>query len=97
MLQSIRVRASNGGTLDVMSRINFGKIYTVEHNVKVFDFGQVHTESERRLHNQFMLVLHRRMQSSAQTMNTSQPIPEDEEDEDEHEESEEEYEDSGEE
>lgn len=32
--------------LDQMSRLNFGKIYTVEHNVKVRDVGKV-TETSK--------------------------------------------------
>lgn len=28
-------------TLDPLSRLNFGKIYTVEHNVKVLPIGQI--------------------------------------------------------
>jgi hypothetical protein len=42
MLSAIPVRAN--GRSDKMfsaSRINFGKVYTVEHNVKVYDFGNV--------------------------------------------------------
>lgn len=31
--------------LDVKSRINFAKIYTVEHNVKVMEVGQIGQES----------------------------------------------------
>ena len=39
--------------LDPLSRINFHKIYNVEHNVKVYDFGQVHRDSEFWLEYQF--------------------------------------------
>lgn len=35
--------------LDRMSRVNFGKIYTVEHNVKVLPVGRITGEFERRL------------------------------------------------
>lgn len=31
--------------LDSMSRLNYGKIYTVEHNVKVLPIGQVSPDS----------------------------------------------------
>ena len=31
--------------LDSMSRLNFGKIYTVEHNVKVLKVGRISTKS----------------------------------------------------
>ncbi|KAL2352432.1 hypothetical protein BJ546DRAFT_1050302 [Cryomyces antarcticus] len=43
--------------LDSMSRINFGKIYTVEHNVKVFDFGDVHPDSQMWLLHQWQAVM----------------------------------------
>lgn len=32
---------------DVMSRINYAKVYTVEHNVKVCFIGRIHTESKK--------------------------------------------------
>jgi hypothetical protein len=31
--------------LSPMSRLNFGKVYTVEHNIKVMDIGKVDTTS----------------------------------------------------
>ncbi|KAL4933293.1 uncharacterized protein BDV17DRAFT_251537 [Aspergillus undulatus] len=37
-----------GERLDPMSRLNFGKIYTVEHNVKVLPIGKVATRSMAR-------------------------------------------------
>jgi hypothetical protein len=43
MLTSIRVKPSRrGDAMYKASRINFAKIYTVEHNVKVYDFGDVY-------------------------------------------------------
>ena len=48
MMEPIGVKATvHGERLDKMSRINFGKIYTVEHNVKVYDFGNVKPSSIR--------------------------------------------------
>jgi hypothetical protein len=41
--------ASPDEKLDVMSRINFGKIYTVEYNVKIKEVGMLRGESKRRL------------------------------------------------
>ncbi|KAF1848721.1 uncharacterized protein K460DRAFT_276589 [Cucurbitaria berberidis CBS 394.84] len=38
---SIRVESTAGETLDVESRVNYGKAYAVEHNVKVLDIGMV--------------------------------------------------------
>jgi hypothetical protein len=34
-------KASADQQLDLMSRLNFNKIYTIEHNVKVMDVGKV--------------------------------------------------------
>jgi hypothetical protein len=53
MLPSIRVRGrSRRDELNAFSRVNFAKIYTVEHNVKVFDFGDVHEDyRDLLLHN----------------------------------------------
>lgn len=42
--------------LDPMSRIDFSRIYTVEHNVKVFDFGNVHEDHMQRLIAQWIRV-----------------------------------------
>lgn len=39
--------------LDPQSRINFGGTVTVQHNVKVRAYGQVHPASMRALHTQF--------------------------------------------
>lgn len=38
---SIRVEPTASETLEPASRINYGKPYVVEHNVKVFDVGMV--------------------------------------------------------
>lgn len=35
--------------LDMLSRLNYAKIYTVEHNVKVFFIGRVDSASEREV------------------------------------------------
>jgi len=80
MLSSIRVNANNNGALDIMSRENFGKIYTVEHNVKVFDFGQVHNDFRLVLDRQFWEVLRRRSHRTTQPVGTAQTIPEVDED-----------------
>lgn len=40
-------------TMDLMSRVNFLKLYTVEHNVKVEDFGYVDPNDEWKLMAQF--------------------------------------------
>jgi hypothetical protein len=54
---AIRVRQRNNfEKMDKMSRVNFAKIYTVEHNVKVYDFGQVHRDDEVHLIANFQAV-----------------------------------------
>ena len=40
-LPPIRIRAERGEALQPQSRINFSKIYTIEHNVKVKEVGRV--------------------------------------------------------
>ena len=42
--QALRVVTDGNETLDVCSRINFGKTYTVEHNVKVLSIGTIAPE-----------------------------------------------------
>lgn len=45
MLESIRVKArKRSDIMDRMARLNYIKIYAVEHNVKVYDFGMVRPE-----------------------------------------------------
>ena len=38
---SIRVQSTEGEHLEPESRVNYGKAYAVEHNVKVLDVGMV--------------------------------------------------------
>lgn len=38
---SVRVQPTADETLEAASRINYGKAYAVEHNVKVLDIGMV--------------------------------------------------------
>lgn len=38
-------KASDDQKLDIMSRLNFKKIYTIEHNVKVMNVGKVTRDS----------------------------------------------------
>jgi hypothetical protein len=56
MGQPIRVIGKKPwNTMDPMSRVNFLKLYTVEHNVKVEDFGRVDSNDEWKLMAQFKL------------------------------------------
>lgn len=51
MRESIRVVPDEPSEkLDDMSRVDFGRTYTVEHNIKAMAFGWVHKNSERALH-----------------------------------------------
>ena len=38
-------KAGNDQKLDPMSRLNFSRVYTVEHNVKVMNVGKVSKDS----------------------------------------------------
>jgi hypothetical protein len=50
MLPSIRVKPHKQvKNWEHGSRLNYAKIYTVEHNAKVYDFGDVNDETERQL------------------------------------------------
>ena len=42
--------------LDKMSRVNYAKLYTVEHNVKIWLIGQVHSRSEHTLVSNYNAV-----------------------------------------
>lgn len=53
----IRIIADNPTDgLSPLARLNFGKIYTVEHNIKVKNFGMVHEGSVQDLIRQFTTV-----------------------------------------
>lgn len=62
--------ASPKDRLDDTSRIHFGKIYTVEHNIKAKNYGEVHRESVEALMAQFQAVWHDR---NSNTASRSQP------------------------
>jgi len=54
MLDSIRVVSEKrSDTMHPMARVNFAKIFTVEHNVKVYNFGHVHPDWLHVLKHQF--------------------------------------------
>lgn len=50
--------ASPDQKLDQMSRINFGKVYTVEHNVKVLHVGKIHESSMARFQSYWRNSVH---------------------------------------
>jgi hypothetical protein len=46
---AIRLRAQNGQALRQASRVNFLKLYTVEHNIPVAHMGEISHEDVSRL------------------------------------------------
>lgn len=54
-MRPIRVRpVQKTISIDEMMRVNFAKIYTIEHSVKVYEVGDVAKESMRRLERNFV-------------------------------------------
>lgn len=81
MLPPIRVKAKNrGDKLQRESRINFGKVYTVEHNCKVYDFGDVHPDYIDNLSQCWRWVLTQNTVSRGQGQNALGTIPREGED-----------------
>jgi hypothetical protein len=54
---SIRVERSGAEELSPASRVNYGKAYAVEHNVKVLDIGIVFPDHRYLLSNYFDLAM----------------------------------------
>lgn len=46
-----------GDYMEKESRLNFGKMYTVEHNVRVYDFGMVDPKQIRQLVSQWRKII----------------------------------------
>jgi hypothetical protein len=58
MLPGIRiVPTMRRNKFDKMSRVDFSRMYTVEHNVKVYNFGNVHAAHLGRLQSQWIKVI----------------------------------------
>lgn len=75
MRPPIRVKQANlADKLDPISRIHFARVYTVEHNVKVLNFGKVHADSLNDLRTQFMSAW-MNWQTSTKTTPTVQAGP----------------------
>lgn len=53
----VRDREEKREWLHYSSRINFGKVYTVEHNVKVMGIGKIGDECLHLLHGYFQLAV----------------------------------------
>lgn len=65
MRSSIRVvRLNKEDRLDDRSRINYGKMYTVEHNVKVYNLGDVHKDYLQELRESWKSVLDEEYENS---------------------------------
>lgn len=57
MRTSIRVQTDErGDKLADMSRIDYGRVYTVEHNIKAMAFGWIHESSRRNFSFDFLNV-----------------------------------------
>lgn len=73
---SIRVEVDDKtDKLDIMSRIHYGKIYTIEHNVKVRSLGMVNNSHRTALLTQFHTVFSRRIGVSAAPMTVARVDP----------------------
>lgn len=48
--------ATDRDKLAPQSRINYAKVYTVEHNVKVHFIGKIHADSERQFFEDFKVI-----------------------------------------
>jgi hypothetical protein len=83
MLSSIAVRQRDlREKMFPASRINFGKMYTVEHNVKVYDFGDVRKSSLSTLVKQWRWVFDANLQGNAPDSKSTKKIDTDSEEED---------------
>ena len=54
--QALRVVTDRNEVLDTCSRINFGKTYTLKHNVKVLSIGVVAPEHNHLIENYWRVV-----------------------------------------
>ena len=71
--KAIRVNPDDkGAVLDPKSRINYGKVYNIEHNVKVKNFGSLSPEYLAALIEQFMAVFTSKIRVAA--VPTSTPL-----------------------
>jgi len=56
--RSVRVENDGArGNLAPASRVNYSKVYTVEHNVKVWFIGRIHKDSVATFFEDFKLIL----------------------------------------
>jgi hypothetical protein len=67
-MQPIAIKVNpdeHGASLDTRSRLNYGKLYNVEHNIKVKHFGSLSPDNLKALLGQFMDVFTSKMGMSA--------------------------------
>lgn len=65
-IEAIRVDPDNPeDKLDPMNRLDFGKVHTIQHNIKVRSFGKVHPKSMAALLHQFRSVWAEGLESSS--------------------------------
>jgi hypothetical protein len=77
MMPGIRITPKRkGDKLHQMSRIDFARMYTVEHNVKVYEFGEVHRDALDRLIKQWFFII----QDGIRSHPILPEVPEDEDD-----------------
>ena len=70
--EAIRVNPVNtSDKLDAMSRIDFGKVHTIQHNIKVKSFGQVNPKSMAALLAQFSNIWSQVTKSAATATHSS--------------------------
>jgi hypothetical protein len=68
MMLAIRVEPkARGDKMHLASRIDYSRLYTVEHYVKVKEFGDVHRNSLTTLRNQWWFVFQRDMSGVVDT------------------------------
>jgi len=83
MLQPIKVvPKTRSDKLQAESRINFGKVYTVEHNCKVYDFGNVHPDYVEHLVTCWRWVLTQNTGQGESSLGRSQKEREHDDDDD---------------
>jgi hypothetical protein len=79
MRLAIRVEPnSRQDRMDTRSRLHYGKLYTIEHNVKVYDFGMVHRDYLRAFWSQWRDVMFGTVSeasSSSQNQSSFQDLP----------------------
>jgi hypothetical protein len=63
-MHAIKVEPEGRQKLSATSRINFGKVYTVEHTAKVCSLGKIAREHRQRLTNYFKQVRESRAKAS---------------------------------